>query len=177
MNFAFRSLSEQGFDEWVAKAKAGGTPLDREAYLKLEKPSEAEPVRYYGPWRTASSKPSWACASRRARCASARCTTSTGWAARHRKARRTAAAAITTIAAYGAATSPQAPPSRHRDGRPRGDVQPEGMMPRDQERARGGVNEPQTAPDQGQGDTLPGADRAPAPAQLNTQPSPQRHPH
>ena len=48
MNFRFRSLSAQGFDEWVAKAKASGTPLDRAAYLKLEKPSEAEPVRYFG---------------------------------------------------------------------------------------------------------------------------------
>ena len=48
MNFSFRSFSQQGFDEWVAKAKAAGTRLDREAYLKLDKPSEAEPVRYYG---------------------------------------------------------------------------------------------------------------------------------
>jgi cytochrome o ubiquinol oxidase subunit 2 len=48
MTFTFRSLSQQGFDEWVAKAKASGTPLDRAAYLKLDKPSEAEPVRYFG---------------------------------------------------------------------------------------------------------------------------------
>jgi cytochrome o ubiquinol oxidase subunit II len=47
MNFGFQSVTQQGFDEWVAKAKAAGTPLDREAYLKLEKPSEAEPVRYF----------------------------------------------------------------------------------------------------------------------------------
>jgi cytochrome o ubiquinol oxidase subunit 2 len=47
MNFGFRSLTRQGFDEWVAKAKASGTPLDRNAYLQLEKPSEAEPVRYF----------------------------------------------------------------------------------------------------------------------------------
>src|SRR3954447_8294087 len=47
MNFAFRGVTQQGFDEWVAKTKAAGTRLDREAYLKLEKPSEAEPVRYY----------------------------------------------------------------------------------------------------------------------------------
>jgi cytochrome o ubiquinol oxidase subunit 2 len=47
MNFGFRSLSQQGFDEWVAKTKSAGTPLDREAYLALEKPSEAEPVRYF----------------------------------------------------------------------------------------------------------------------------------
>jgi cytochrome o ubiquinol oxidase subunit 2 len=47
MNFGFRSLTQAGFDEWVAKAKAAGAPLDREAYLQLEKPSEAEPVRYF----------------------------------------------------------------------------------------------------------------------------------
>src|SRR5919112_4795286 len=47
MNFGFRSLTQQGFDEWVAKARSAGTPLDRAAYLKLEKPSEEEPVRYY----------------------------------------------------------------------------------------------------------------------------------
>jgi cytochrome o ubiquinol oxidase subunit II len=47
MNFGFRSFTQQGFDDWVAKAKSAGTPLDREAYLKLEKPSEAEPVRYF----------------------------------------------------------------------------------------------------------------------------------
>jgi cytochrome o ubiquinol oxidase subunit II len=48
MTFTFRSLSQQGFDEWVAKAKASRTPLDRAAYLKLDKPSEAEPVRHFG---------------------------------------------------------------------------------------------------------------------------------
>lgn len=47
MNFGFRSLTGQGFDEWVTKARSAGTPLDREAYLKLEKPSAAEPVRYF----------------------------------------------------------------------------------------------------------------------------------
>lgn len=47
MNFRFQSLTRQGFDEWVAKARASGTPLDRDAYLILEKPSEAEPVRYF----------------------------------------------------------------------------------------------------------------------------------
>jgi cytochrome o ubiquinol oxidase subunit 2 len=48
MTFNFRSLGQQGFDEWVAKAKASEAPLDRAAYLKLDKPSEAEAVRYFG---------------------------------------------------------------------------------------------------------------------------------
>jgi cytochrome o ubiquinol oxidase subunit II len=47
MNFNFRGLPQQGFDEWVAKAKAAASPLSRDAYLQLEKPSEAEPVRHY----------------------------------------------------------------------------------------------------------------------------------
>jgi cytochrome o ubiquinol oxidase subunit 2 len=47
MNFGFRGLTQAGFDEWVAKAKAAGSPLDRNVYLQLEKPSEAEPVRYF----------------------------------------------------------------------------------------------------------------------------------
>lgn len=47
MTFAVNSTSQQGFDEWVARAKASGTALDRAGYLKLEKPSEQEPVRYY----------------------------------------------------------------------------------------------------------------------------------
>jgi cytochrome o ubiquinol oxidase subunit 2 len=47
MNFSFRGLSGQGFDEWVAKAKATASPLTRDTYLQLEKPSEAVPVRHY----------------------------------------------------------------------------------------------------------------------------------
>jgi len=47
MNFNFRGVSGQGFDEWIAKAKAAASPLARDAYLELEKPSEAVPVRYY----------------------------------------------------------------------------------------------------------------------------------
>jgi cytochrome o ubiquinol oxidase subunit II len=47
MNFGFQGLSHQGFDEWVAKAKAAASPLARDTYLELEKPSEAVPVRYY----------------------------------------------------------------------------------------------------------------------------------
>ena len=48
------------------------------------------------------------------------------------------------------------------------------MKPRDQDAARGGNNQRATKPDQGT--ALPGADRGPAPAQLNTQPT-ERHQH
>ena len=47
MSFKFRGLSQQDFDGWVAKAKSEGAPLSRDAYLKLERPSEADPVRLY----------------------------------------------------------------------------------------------------------------------------------
>ncbi|ANM07173.1 cytochrome o ubiquinol oxidase subunit 2 (plasmid) [Rhizobium phaseoli] len=47
MRFKFHGLTREGFDTWVAKVKQQGTMLNRDAYLKLEKPSEKEPVRYY----------------------------------------------------------------------------------------------------------------------------------
>ncbi|MHC2302426.1 cytochrome o ubiquinol oxidase subunit 2 [Rhizobium mongolense] len=47
MRFKFHGLNQQGFDDWVARVKAQGTALNRDAYLKLERPSDREPVRYY----------------------------------------------------------------------------------------------------------------------------------
>ena len=47
MRFRFHGLEAAGFDEWVARVKQQGTALNRDTYLKLEKPSEREPVRYY----------------------------------------------------------------------------------------------------------------------------------
>ncbi len=47
MRFGVRSMTEAGFERWAAEAKARGTTLDRAAYLKLERPSEKEPVRRY----------------------------------------------------------------------------------------------------------------------------------
>jgi cytochrome o ubiquinol oxidase subunit 2 len=47
MRFKFHSLNQQGFDGWIAQVKQNGTALNRDTYLKLEKPSEKEPVRYY----------------------------------------------------------------------------------------------------------------------------------
>jgi cytochrome o ubiquinol oxidase subunit 2 len=52
MRFKFRGVDQAGFDQWVASVKQNGTALNRDAYLKLEKPSEKEPVHYY-----ASSEP------------------------------------------------------------------------------------------------------------------------
>lgn len=47
MNFRFHGLSEQDFEQWVAKAKAEGQPLTRQSYLALAKPSERHPVERF----------------------------------------------------------------------------------------------------------------------------------
>ncbi len=47
MRFKFHSVNQEGFDGWIARVKQNGTALNQDAYLKLEKPSEREPVRYF----------------------------------------------------------------------------------------------------------------------------------
>lgn len=48
MRFAVHGVSDDKFAQWVDKVKASkAAPLDRSAYLQLEKPSEKEPVRYF----------------------------------------------------------------------------------------------------------------------------------
>ena len=47
MRFKFRSMSAGDFERWVQTVKGGGTALDRNGYLQLERPSEREPVRRY----------------------------------------------------------------------------------------------------------------------------------
>ena len=48
MRFKFHGLADADFDKWVADGKAAGGQLDRAGYLKLEKPSEREPVQRWG---------------------------------------------------------------------------------------------------------------------------------
>ena len=49
MRFKFHGLSTGDFDKWVQTARAGaGGQLNRDAYLQLERPSERDPVRYFG---------------------------------------------------------------------------------------------------------------------------------
>jgi cytochrome o ubiquinol oxidase subunit 2 len=45
MTFKFHGLSDEDFEQWVAKAKADGKPLSRDAYRELAKPSERDPVQ------------------------------------------------------------------------------------------------------------------------------------
>lgn len=47
MRFAARSVTAADFDSWVAKARASAATLDRATYLKLERPSEKDPVRRF----------------------------------------------------------------------------------------------------------------------------------
>ena len=49
MRFTFHGMTLQDFDHWVqqAKTEGGAGALSRDAYLKLEQPSEREPVRRY----------------------------------------------------------------------------------------------------------------------------------
>ena len=48
MRFKTHGLSDADFGAWVKKAKASQNLLNDLAYLQLEKPSEKEPVSYYG---------------------------------------------------------------------------------------------------------------------------------
>ena len=48
MRFKFLGLSDGDFDKWVETNRESGQDLSRDAYLKLEQPSEREPVRRYG---------------------------------------------------------------------------------------------------------------------------------
>ena len=47
MRFRFHGLDQQGFDKWIADARASGAALGRDTYLKLEQPSERNPVQRY----------------------------------------------------------------------------------------------------------------------------------
>lgn len=47
MTFKFHGLSQTGFEQWVAKAKAEGKPLTSAAYLQLANPSERNPVQRF----------------------------------------------------------------------------------------------------------------------------------
>jgi cytochrome o ubiquinol oxidase subunit 2 len=44
MHFVFRALADRDFAQWLARRRAGGGSLRRSDYLRLEQPSENEPV-------------------------------------------------------------------------------------------------------------------------------------
>jgi cytochrome o ubiquinol oxidase subunit II len=47
MHFRFHGLGTAEFEQWVARVKSSGSALDRDVYMKLEQPTEDEPVHYY----------------------------------------------------------------------------------------------------------------------------------
>ena len=48
MRFKFHGMNAADFGRWVERTKAGGGALDRPTYMKLEQPSERDPVRRFG---------------------------------------------------------------------------------------------------------------------------------
>ncbi|MGA7806764.1 ubiquinol oxidase subunit II [Bradyrhizobium sp.] len=47
MRFRFHGQDSAEFDQWLSRVKDAGETLDRDRYLQLERPTEAEPVRYF----------------------------------------------------------------------------------------------------------------------------------
>jgi cytochrome o ubiquinol oxidase subunit 2 len=168
MNFQFRSLPPDRFDRWVADARAAGTALDRGAYLTLEKPSEADPVRFYGTVADGLFDAiTGMCPEEGQMCvAEMHHIDSRGGSARDSEANRRRLDYDNRRLESGTEPPGATAPA---SGRPsRSDIQPEGAMPRDQERARGGVNADPATP-------TPGQEGNPAPAQLNAPAPGHRH--
>ena len=172
MNFRFHGLSQASFDQWVAKAKSGGAALDRAAYLKLEKPSEAEPVRVFGTVETGLYDAILGmCPEQSQMCVQEMHHIDRGGGAgRESESNRERLDYDNRRLETGTEPSGATFPASGR--RPRSETEPQGVAPR----REGGANERRTVPDSGGGDALPGAERGPAPAQLNTRPT-ERHQH
>jgi cytochrome o ubiquinol oxidase subunit 2 len=47
MHFKFHGMSASDFERWIQAARAGGKELSRDGYLRLERPSERDPIRRY----------------------------------------------------------------------------------------------------------------------------------
>ena len=161
MNFAFHGLSQQGFDEWVAKAKAarsdprprglsearkaersGAGPLFR---LRGERPLRRHPRHVRQPGQMCVSEMHHI----------------DGWAAPARKAKRTASGSTTTTAGCESGDEPSGATFPASGRPPRSSVQPEGMMPRDQAWAAAASTSARPSRTQGQGNALPGAEEGP----------------
>ncbi|MGU3539395.1 ubiquinol oxidase subunit II [Methylobacterium sp. A54F] len=165
MNFKFHGLSRRGFEQWIAKVKAEGSALSREAYLKLEAPSEQEPVRYYASMESGlygailnmCAVPGKMCMSEMMHI------DAKGGAGKDSHENRERLEYDNRHAREGheapGATTPAS-------GRPaRGDVQPEGMKPDWQDPK---VNQPPVSNDPHHGHSMPGMKHdGPAPAQMN----------
>jgi cytochrome o ubiquinol oxidase subunit 2 len=172
MNFAFRGMSQEGFDQWVAKVKAEGKPLDRAAYLWLERPSEQTPVQYFSTVENGlydavlnmCVEPGKMCKSEMHHI------DAMGGAGTESHENRERLQYDTHRAEHGDEASGATFPASGRTPRS-GDVQPEGMKP---DALAPGVNQPQPGPDGHQGHAAPGATGGPAPTQLNNKTDEQK---
>ena len=176
MNFGFLGTSREGFDGWVAKAKGAGATLDREAYLQLEKPSEAEPVRYFASVENGlydailgmCVQPGQMCVTEMHHI------DRSGGAGKDSEGNRERLDYDNRRLESGTEPSGATFPASGRA--PRSRTEPEGTMPRE----RGCLRPGQRAPDRagpGPGQRPAGSrQRTPAPAQLNTRPT-ERHQH
>ena len=176
MNFDFRGVSAQGFDDWVAKAKSAGTPLNRDAYLQLDKPSEADPVRYYGSVENGlydailgmCVQPGRMCVSEMHHI------DRSGGAGRDSESNRERLDYDNRRLESGDEPSGATFPASGRT--PRSGTQPEGMKPLGGAGNRGEPNASGAKPGGAEGNVPPGPDRSPAPPQLNARPhEPHRH--
>lgn len=173
MNFTFRGMSQQGFDQWVQKVKGGGTRLDRAVYGQLEEPSEKTPVTYYGSVEDGLYNAILnMCAAPGTMCVSEmNHIDSRGGAGAHSQHNQEQLEYDTHRVRQGHEAPGATTPATGQPSMPR--TLPEGSMPRADEPH---VNQPAQAPDRELGHAMPGAPRGPAPAQLNTRPNPpQQH--
>jgi cytochrome o ubiquinol oxidase subunit 2 len=163
MNFRFRGVSAQGFEAWVTQAKASQDTLDRNAYLALEKPSEADPVRYYGTVESGLYQAIIGmCPENGQMCiAEMHHIDRMGGDDKNSEENAKRLDYDNRRLESGTEASGATFPASGRP--PQGPEQPQGMKPRDQDAASGGINQPKHA--------LPGASGGPAPPQLNTGPS------
>ena len=171
MNFLFRGLRGPAFDEWVSKAKAADAPLARDSYLQLEKPSEAEPVRYYGSVENGlydailgmCVTPGQMCVSEMHHIDKA------GGAGKASEGNRQRLEYDNRRLGSGIEPSGATFPASERA--PRSESQPEGMKPG----GPGGSRKGGAKSDSGQGNVPLGTGTGPAPSQLTTPPTPHQH--
>src|SRR5919199_360238 len=143
MTFRFHGLSHEGFEQWVARVKAGGEGLDRGASLRREQPREAEPVRHYssvenglfGAILGLCVTPGQMCVGEMHHI------DRSGGAGKDSEGNRERLDYDNRRLESGNEPSGATFPASGR--RPRDSVQPEGMRPRDQGLSRGGVNQRQ----------------------------------
>lgn len=165
MNFKFLGLDHKAFDEWIAKAKAEGSPLDQDVYRALERPSEGEPVRYYASVETGLyNKILNMCALPGQMCMSEMMhIDAKGGDHKNSEANRERLRYDGHRLRQGVEEPGATFPVSGRP--PNTNVQPQGMKP---DSLTPDVNKQQTQPDEGQGHRMPGGDQqGPAPGQMH----------